>query len=71
MSEREKIEVIEDLLEVEPESLKIDSVLSELDEWDSLAIISLLAYFDTEYGIKLSSHDIKRFVYVKDIVDMM
>lgn len=71
ISEQEKIAIIEDILEVAPGSLNLDSNLSDIEEWDSLAIMSLLAFFDTEYHVKLTSKDIKKIVFVKDLVNLM
>lgn len=71
MSEIEKIELIEDILEIERGSLKIDSMLDNYPEWDSLAIISLLTYFESEMNIIITPQKIKNLKKVSEIIDMM
>ena len=51
--------------------LSIDYPLDELDEWDSMSILSLIVYFDEECGKNISGEEIKDFEIVKDIMDLM
>ncbi len=71
MSDKEKISIVEEILELEPNSLTLDSILSDYSEWDSLAIISVLAYFEGELGISLTPKQVKEFITVSDIVKIM
>jgi len=71
MTNREKIALLEDILELDEGELKEDTKLSELDSWDSMAKISLIAILDDEFGKTLSAKDIKGFETAKDIIDFM
>lgn len=71
MSDKEKISIVEEILELEPNSLTLDSILSDYSEWDSLAIISVLTYFEGELGISLTPKQVKEFITVSDIVKIM
>jgi len=41
----------------------------DLDEWDSLTALSLIAMVDEEYGVKLTGDDIKSSVVIQDLFD--
>jgi acyl carrier protein len=44
-----------------------ETIFRDLDEWDSLTALSLIAMADEEYSIKLTGDDIKSSVTLKDI----
>ncbi|HHY25328.1 MAG TPA: acyl carrier protein [Desulfitobacterium dehalogenans] len=71
MTSKEKLNLLEELLEVEKDTLSEDIELKNLIEWDSLAGISVIAMFDDEFGKIISSDEVKGFVTVKDIMDKM
>ena len=47
------------------------SVLEEIDEWDSMAKISLIVLMDEECGKKLTSTELKQFKTIQDIMNFM
>ncbi len=57
----------EDILEMDEGTLQIDTKLSELDEWDSLAKLALMAWARKEYDKILTAQQIREFVTVEDI----
>lgn len=67
MTLQEKIEFLEEIMDVEPETLKENTVLEDVEEWDSLSTLSLIAEMKKQYGIKLSTETIKEFKTVADI----
>lgn len=71
MDNNEKLEVLEEILDVEEGSLAPDTVLADLDEWDSITRLSLLIYFDEELGKKVSGDEIKAFETVEEIMALM
>lgn len=71
MDKTEKIKLMEEIMELEEGTLNESSVLSEYDEWDSLSIISYIALMDTRFTKSVSMEEIKRFVTVKDAIDIM
>jgi len=70
MSESEKIELLEEIMDVE-ESLELDMVLEDIEEWDSLSTLALAAKVRELYGENLTAEKIKSFVTVKDICDYL
>ena len=71
MSEREKLALLEDMLELDEGDLTTDKALDDIDEYDSMAKLSLIVLMEDEFGVKLTGDVIKGFETVGDIVAMM
>lgn len=70
MSEKEKLELLEEVMDRE-EALKPDMVLRELEEWDSLSTLALAAKVKELYGTNLTMKEITDFETVQDICDYL
>ena len=57
-------EQLMELLEVE--ELDTTVKFTDLDEWDSLASLSIIALLDSDYGITMKHSDIKNFETIGD-----
>ena len=71
MTLERKMELIADVLDLDAEDISPDTVLADLDEWDSLAALSLIVMADEEFGKKLSGETIKGFVTIQDILNFL
>lgn len=71
MTIEEKIALFEDMLELDNGSLKPETVLADIDEYDSMAKLSLIVLMDDECGKKLTGEQIREFKTVQDILDFM
>jgi acyl carrier protein len=71
MTVKEKLNLLEELLIVEKDTLDENAELGSINEWDSMAAISTIAMFDSVFGKELKSEELKRFKTVKDILDHM
>lgn len=71
MTEREKLALLEDMLELDEGDLTMDKALEDIDEYDSMAKLSLIVLMEDEFGIKLTGDVIKGFETVGDIVALM
>lgn len=67
MTLQEKIEFLEEIMDVE--KLSEDTILKEVEEWDSLSTLSLTVEMKKKYGKNLTTEEIKAFVTVRDICD--
>ena len=45
------------------------TIFRDLEEWDSLTALSLIAMVDEEYSLKLTGDDIKTSITIKDLFD--
>ncbi|GHV07012.1 hypothetical protein AGMMS50229_12940 [Campylobacterota bacterium] len=66
MSRDEFFVQLQDILQTES-SVSAQTVLSELEEWDSLAKMSILAFMDTDFRVHLSFGDINAFKTAGDL----
>lgn len=71
MTEREKMALLEDMLELDEGDLTMDKELDDIDEYDSMAKLSLIVLMEDEFGVKLTGDMIKGFETVGDIVALM
>jgi len=70
MTLEKKLELIADVLEYEDE-LSPDTLLVDLEGWDSLSKLSLIVTMDDEFGKSLTGMQIKEFKTVQDILNFM
>ena len=66
--EQKVIEFIEEALEVGPDTITAETILSELEEYDSMGKLSIIVIMDEEYDKTLSGEEMASFKTVGDIV---
>ena len=71
MTEREKLALLEDMMELDEGDLTVDKALDDIDEYDSMAKLSLIVLMEDVFGVKLTGDVIKGFETVGDIVALM
>lgn len=71
MTSKERLYLLEELLDVEKDSLSEDALLDDLSGWDSIAVISVIAMFDSLFGKEVSPIEVKEFKTIQDITDRM
>ncbi|MGB0408380.1 MAG: acyl carrier protein [Opitutales bacterium] len=47
--------------DVQSGSLSPESAFREIEQWDSLAVLTVIAMVNSEYGFPLKARDLKRF----------
>ncbi|MEN9304697.1 MAG: hypothetical protein RL264_3126 [Bacteroidota bacterium] len=68
MTQKEILNQIEDVLDVSIDSLSIEMELSSIDEYDSMAKLSLIVMCDDEFNKKLTAEQLNDFKTIGDIV---
>ena len=71
MTENKKMELIAEVLEVEVDGLTPETKLGDLDEWDSIALISFIAMMDDEFDKIIKGSVVKEQKTVADLMAMM
>ena len=66
-----KIALLEEMMELDEGTLSEETKLGDIEEYDSMAKLSLIVLMNDEFGKKLNSNQIKGFQTVKDILDYM
>jgi acyl carrier protein len=62
---------LDELLELPPGSLKLDTNLIDIQSWDSMAKLSLIVMLSDSYNVKTTNDDLKNFKKVKDILNFI
>ena len=72
MTNEEKIALLkEEVFELENEELKEEMKLAEMENWNSMAMLVLIALMDDEFDKELTGDQVRSFVTIKDILDFM
>lgn len=58
MTKEEFLVQMQDVLQTETE-LTPDTILADLDEWDSLSIMATMAFLDKHFGLKMKLGDFR------------
>lgn len=66
MTNEEFLSKMQDVLQTE-EELKLDTVLNDLAEWDSLSVMATMAFLDKDFGVKTTMKDYKNVKTIGDI----
>jgi len=70
MNEEKFLEDFANMFEItDPEDIKMDTDFRELEEWDSLIALSLIAMADEEYGVTLTGDDIRLAKTIADLFE--
>lgn len=71
MELKEKMALIEEALDTEEGMLTTETSLDDLDEWDSIAALSLIAILDEHFNKTITGAEIKALKTVGDILNYM
>lgn len=71
MTQEEKLALLEDMLEMETGSLTPEMELTSINEYDSMAKLSLIVLMDDEFNKKLTGEKIREFKTIGDILAFM
>ena len=66
-----KLELLEEILEADEGTLKVEDRLEDIDEWDSMSKLYLVTYEKKEMNKRLTVDEIKNFKTVQDICDYL
>ena len=66
MNREEFLEAMVDVLQTEDE-ITFDTLLEDLEEWDSLSIMATMAFLEKEFGVKTSMKDYQNMQTIEDI----
>jgi acyl carrier protein len=66
MTKEEFLNEMTEVLQTET-AITLDTVLADLDEWDSLSIMATMAFLDKSFGVKTILKDYKEMKTIGDI----
>lgn len=65
------IKKIAELTEEDLARVNENSILAELEAWDSLAMVSFLVFASSEYGVEIVGSDLRNAVTVSDLYKLI
>lgn len=71
MTNKEKLGLLEEMLDIEENSLKEDMDLEDVENWDSMAVISFISLLDEKFGKQITASQIKAFKNISDVLEVM
>ena len=71
MTTEEKLHLLEDVFELDENTLTPETVLNDLEEYDSMSKLSIIVMMDDEFDKKLTGEQIRQFETIQDILDFM
>lgn len=66
MTKEEFLDQMAEVLQTE-ETLTMETVLDDLDEWDSLSMMATMAFLDKNFGVKVKIVELKTLSTIADI----
>lgn len=66
MKKSEFLVALEDILQTE-DNIELTQKLTELDEWDSLSKMAVMAYYKKNFGVEITLNDLKDIKLVSDL----
>ena len=67
MTKEEFLVEMQDVLQTD-EVLTVETVLGDLAEWDSLAMMATMAFLDKNFGVKVGLKDFKEMSTMADLM---
>lgn len=67
--EQKFIELFKETLEMEDGEINVDTRFRELEQWDSLAFLSVIAMIDEEYDVVIEGNDFKKLNTVGELIN--
>ncbi len=71
MTLEEKMEELADILELEQNELTEETVLEEIETWDSVAVLSFIAIMNEKFNKFPNANEIRAYKTVGDLLNAM
>ena len=65
------INLLEDVLELDEGSVKLEDKFRDYDEWDSLAYLGVVADIDSEFDIVIPREEFQKLITVQDLIEYL
>ena len=71
MTEQEKLLAIADSVDLEPEEINREMLLADMENWDSVAVLSIIAVINENFNRFPSAEEIMSYKTVGDLMDAL
>jgi len=66
--EEKFIDLFKETLEINSQDITLSTKFRDLENWDSLSFLSILAMIDEEYDVVIEGNDFRRLVTIEDLI---
>ena len=66
--EEKFIDLFKETLEINNQDINLSTKFRDLENWDSLSFLSILAMIDEEYDVIIEGNDFRRLVTIEDLI---
>jgi acyl carrier protein len=63
------IELFKETLEIGGTDIDLNTKFRDLENWDSLSFLSILAMLDEEYDVIIEGNDFRKLVTIEDLIN--
>ena len=67
--EEKFIDLFKEAIESDDQEVSLNTRFRELENWDSLTFLSVLAMIDEEYDVVIEGNDFRKLVTIEDLID--
>ncbi len=71
MNKKQFLNALEEILELEQNTLSGEEVLVDIEQWDSLAFLSVIAMADEQFEIVIQGDKLEKINTVNDLVSLV
>jgi hypothetical protein len=71
MNDQELLALFAEGLEVDVSTLSPDTVIADVDEWNSLGWLTIMSLVDEQLGVQLSAQEIRSFTTAREVMDSL
>jgi acyl carrier protein len=67
--EEKFINLFKETLEINDQNITLNTKFRNLENWDSLSFLSILAMLDEEYDVVIEGNDFRKLVTIEDLIN--
>ena len=71
MTKKELLQMLEEIVEAEPNTLTGEERLEDLQSWDSLAVVNFIAVVDENFGLTLEPKKIMESETINQLISLL
>ncbi len=71
MKKQDFVQKLEELMELDEGELTIDSDMHDIDGYDSMALLSIIAFVDKNFGKKLTADQLIKVTTVESLINQI
>lgn len=71
MKKQEFCEKLQTALEISSVTLSEKTILKEIDEYDSMSVMGIIAFIDENFGVRLTANQLSSITDIKSLMNLI